>query len=94
VVVLDRPKPVVSISDGKVIMFKGLVCSSCTRMITTPAGEHYIREKTKISGHQQRWHWPLRGAILIPPALLVAADFCSGLVELVCLQFHGILFYV
>jgi hypothetical protein len=29
----------------------------------------------KISGHQQRWPWPLPGAILIPPALLVVADF-------------------
>jgi len=29
----------------------------------------------KISGHQQRWSRPLPGAILIPPALLVAADF-------------------
>jgi hypothetical protein len=27
-----------------------------------------------ISGHQQRWLRPLPGAILIPPALLVAAD--------------------
>lgn len=25
-------------------MFKGLVCGSGTRMITTPAGERYIRE--------------------------------------------------
>jgi hypothetical protein len=29
----------------------------------------------KISGHQQRWPRPLPGAILIPPALLVVADF-------------------
>ena len=28
----------------------------------------------KTSGHQQRWPQPLPGAILIPPALLVAAD--------------------
>jgi len=28
----------------------------------------------KISGHQQRWPRPLTGAILIPPALLEAAD--------------------
>jgi len=30
----------------------------------------------KISDHQQRWPRPLSGAILIPPALLVVADFC------------------
>ena len=29
----------------------------------------------KISGSQQRWPRPLPGAILIPPALLVVADF-------------------
>jgi len=29
----------------------------------------------KISGHPQRWPQPLPGAILIPPALLVVADF-------------------
>jgi hypothetical protein len=29
----------------------------------------------KISDHQQRWPCPLSGAILIPPALLVVADF-------------------
>jgi hypothetical protein len=28
----------------------------------------------KISGDQQRWLQPLRGDILIPPALLVVAD--------------------
>jgi len=32
----------------------------------------------KISGPQQRWPRPLPGAILIPPALLVVADFVSG----------------
>ena len=44
VVDIDRQQPVMSISNGKVIMFKGLVCGSGTRMITTPTGEHYIRE--------------------------------------------------
>ena len=44
VVDIDRQKPVMSISNGKVIMYKGLVCSSGTRMITTPAGERYIHE--------------------------------------------------
>ena len=29
----------------------------------------------KISGHPQRWPRPLTGAILIPPALRVVADF-------------------
>jgi hypothetical protein len=28
-----------------------------------------------ISDHQQRWPRPLPGAILIPPALLVVADY-------------------
>jgi hypothetical protein len=44
VVELDRQRPVMSISNGKVIMYKGLVCGSGTRMITTPAGERYVRE--------------------------------------------------
>jgi len=34
-----------------------------------------IKKFLKISGHQQRWPQPLPGAILIPPALLVVADF-------------------
>jgi hypothetical protein len=34
-----------------------------------------IKKFLKISGHQQRWPRPLPGAILIPPALLVVADF-------------------
>jgi len=36
----------------------------------------------KISGHQQRWPGPLPGAILIPPALLVVADFLFPKYEL------------
>ena len=32
----------------------------------------------KISGHQQRWPRPLPGAILIPPAPLVVADFSGS----------------
>ena len=28
--------------------------------------------------HHQRWPWPLPGAILIPPALLVVADLRSA----------------
>jgi hypothetical protein len=34
-----------------------------------------IKKKLKISGHQQRRPRPLPEAILIPPALLVVADF-------------------
>jgi hypothetical protein len=34
----------------------------------------------KISGYQQRWPRPLPGAILIPPALLVAADLLMTLI--------------
>jgi Amidohydrolase family len=44
VVDIDRQKPVMSISNGRVIMFKGLICGTGTRMITTPVGERYIRE--------------------------------------------------
>ncbi len=33
------------------------------------------RLNVAISDHQQRWPRPLPGAILIPPALLVVADF-------------------
>jgi hypothetical protein len=33
-----------------------------------------VERVLKISGHQQRWPWPLPGAILIPPSLLVVAD--------------------
>jgi hypothetical protein len=34
-----------------------------------------IKKILIISGQQQRWPQPLPGAILIPPALLVAADY-------------------
>jgi hypothetical protein len=34
------------------------------------------------SGHQQRWSRPLPGANLIPPALLVVADFENGAASL------------
>jgi len=33
-----------------------------------------LKKNLKISGHQQRWPRPLLWAILIPPALMVAAD--------------------
>ena len=35
----------------------------------------FVGHGLKISGRQQRWPRPLPGAILIPPALLVVADF-------------------
>ena len=38
-----------------------------------------IKKFLKISGHQQRWPRPLPGAILIPPALLVVADFITNI---------------
>ncbi len=44
VVDMDRQEPAMSISNGKVIMFKGLVCGTGTRMITTPEGKRYVRE--------------------------------------------------
>ncbi len=44
VVDLECQKPVMSLSNGKVIMFKNLVCGSGTRMITTKLGERYARE--------------------------------------------------
>jgi hypothetical protein len=44
VVDIDRQQPVMSISNGRIIMYKGLVCGTGTRMITTPAGEGHIRE--------------------------------------------------
>jgi len=37
-----------------------------------------IKKILKISGHQQSWSQPLPGAILIPPTLLVVADFVSS----------------
>jgi hypothetical protein len=35
---------------------------------------------SKISGHQQRWPGPLPGAIIIPLALLVVADFLKHII--------------
>ena len=42
---LTSQKPVMSLSNGKVIMRKGQVCGQGCRMITTPAGEKRIRAK-------------------------------------------------
>jgi hypothetical protein len=47
-----------------------------------------IKKFLKISGHQQRWPRPLPGAILIPPALLVVADF-DGFVKSRIFPFSG-----
>lgn len=44
VVDLECQKPVMSLANGKVIMFKNRVCGSGTRMITTSPGERYVRE--------------------------------------------------
>jgi len=43
VVNLAGQKPVMSISNGKIIMYKGLVCGSGTRFITTPAGVNAVK---------------------------------------------------
>ncbi len=42
---LTSQKPVMSLANGVVIMQKGQVCGSGSRMITTPAGEASIRAK-------------------------------------------------
>lgn len=44
VVDLESQKPVLSLSNGKVIMFKGYACGTGTRMITTPLGEASVKE--------------------------------------------------
>jgi hypothetical protein len=50
VVDIDRQKPVLSISNGKVIMFKGLVCGTGSRMITTPTRALYSRKRSRHPG--------------------------------------------
>lgn len=45
VVDLERQKPILSLSNGKVIMFKNFLCGRGTRIITTPIGADYVREK-------------------------------------------------
>jgi hypothetical protein len=42
---LTSQKPVMSLSNGAVIMREGQVCGQGCRMITTPAGEKHIRSK-------------------------------------------------
>ena len=50
-----------------------------------------IKKNLKISGHQQRWSRPLPGAILIPSALLMVADFTVDLKSLIGMMesFHA-----
>lgn len=45
VVDLETSSPYMALSNGRVIMYRGHVCGSGTRMITTPAGEAHVREK-------------------------------------------------
>ena len=45
VVDLERQKPVLSLSNGKMIMFKGYVCGRGVTIITTPAGVDFVKEK-------------------------------------------------
>lgn len=45
VVDLERQKPIMSIANGKVIMFNGYVCGQGSKIITTASGVDYIKEK-------------------------------------------------
>ncbi len=42
---LEKQEPVMSLVEGKVIMFHGLVCGKGSQAITTPVGEAYVRLK-------------------------------------------------
>jgi len=42
---LKKQKPVMSIANGKIVMFKGIVCGKGTRIITTNEGEAQVRSK-------------------------------------------------
>lgn len=42
---LKTQKPVMSIANGKMVMYKGLVCGQGTRFVTTAAGEAYVKER-------------------------------------------------
>ena len=51
------------------------------KYLIPPIESRYVylyRPNNPISGHQQRWPRLLPGAILIPPALLVVADYTVG----------------
>jgi len=59
--------------------------------MTDPIKQRSKKFFLNISGHQQRWSRPLPGAILIPPALLVVADYDGwGFQRIKCLQMPGI----
>lgn len=45
VVDLNTQKPVMTVSNGRVIMWKGVICGSGTSMLTTPAGKAYVESK-------------------------------------------------
>ncbi len=40
---LKQQTPYMSVSNGRIIMYRGLVCGSGTRFVTTPAGEATVR---------------------------------------------------
>ena len=42
---LNTQKPIMTMSNGQVIMWKGKMCGSGTSMITTPAGASYVESK-------------------------------------------------
>ena len=42
---LENQTPVMSIADGKMVMFKGFVCGHGTRFVTPAEGEAYVRSK-------------------------------------------------
>lgn len=42
---LETQKPVMSIANGKMVMFKGFICGHGTRFITTTEGEAHVRSK-------------------------------------------------
>jgi predicted amidohydrolase len=42
---LATENPVMALANGKLIMYKGHVCGTGSRIITTPAGEAYVRQK-------------------------------------------------
>jgi predicted amidohydrolase len=42
---LETQKPVLSIANGDIVMWKGHVCGKGCRIITTPLGEAHVKEK-------------------------------------------------
>ncbi len=45
VVDLTCQKPILSLANGRMVMFKGCLCGRGTRIITTPAGAGFVKEK-------------------------------------------------